>query len=186
MAIALFGGDDFILLDGIEVDAKTGEFHSFEAAPTSYAIEGGAVTSDHIVELPDRLEVSFILSNFDEDGSSYGNRAANALDNLRDRIKKRALYEVVTRHQIYPSMAVTSLRAEHSGSFSGAIRGHISFVEVQKDRLQRVRLAEVRVPRKKTAAADKDAGRVEAKEPDAADKKGPRAGFIKQVLGAIR
>lgn len=171
MAVALFGGDDFILLDGIEVDAKIGEFHSFAANATQFAIESGAIASDHIVEQPDQLEVSFILSNYDEDGSSYGNKAATALEALRSRIKKRELYQVVTRHQLYPSMAVTSIKAEHSGAFSGTIRGRISFVEVNRDRLDKVRLPVERVPKKKAAATKEEAGRVEAQEPKPADKK---------------
>jgi hypothetical protein len=183
MAVALFGGDDFILLDGIEVDAKQGEFHTFSATPTQFAIESGAIASDHITEQPDKLDVSFVLSNFDEDGSSYGNRAATALEALRSRIKRRELYQVVTRHQLYPSMAVVSINAEHSGSFSGAIRGRISFIEVNRDRLTRARLPVERVPRKKAAASQQDAGRTDPQEPKAADKKSAKSSVLKQLFG---
>ena len=169
MAVALFGGNGLVLLDGIEVDARQGEFHSFQATPTQFAIESGAVASDHITEQPDTLEVSFVVSNLDEPGSSYGNRAAVLVDALRARMKRRELFEVVTRHRLYPSMAITAVRLEHVAPFAGGIRGRISFQEVNRDRLTRVKLPASRVPRAKTAASQVDKGRVEPKTPTQAE-----------------
>ncbi len=182
MAVVLFGGNENIILDGVEVDAKVGEFHSFSATPTNFAIEDAAMSTDHIVEQPDTLEVSFVLTNLDEDGSSYGNRAAVALDALRRRLKARQLYQVVTRHRLYPSMAVTGLKAENTSPFSGSLRGRISFQEVNRARLDRVKLPAALVPRKPTAASQTDAGRVDAKEPTPADKKNTKQSTLSQLF----
>jgi hypothetical protein len=182
MAIALFGGNDLILLDGIEVDGRGGEYHTFGATPTQFAIESGAVASDHIVEQADTLEISFVMSNLDEQGRSYGNRAAVLLDALRTRIKGRQLYQVVTRHRLYPSMAVTSIKAEHVGPFTGALRGRISFQEVLPSQLQRVRLPAERTARP-GAASQIDAGRVEGPAPTAAQAQRANRSVLAQLTG---
>jgi hypothetical protein len=180
MAVALFGGNDLILLDDVEVDGRIGEFHSFQAQPTQFAIEAGAMAADHIMEQPDTLEIAFVMSNLDEQGSSYGNRAATLVDALRSRLKKRDLWQVVTRHRLYPSMAVTAVRIEHTSPLAGGVRGRISFQEVNRDRLTRVKLPVSRVPRAKTAASQTDQGRVEPKTPTDAEK---NRSVLKQLKG---
>lgn len=171
MSVALFSGNELILLDDISVDARTGEFHNFQASPTQFAIESGATASDHIVEQPDALEISFSISNLDQDGNSYGTRASTIVDALYTRLKRRELWQVVTRHRLYPSVAITAVRLEHQSPFTGAIRGRISFQEVNRDRLTRVKLPVSRVPKAKTAASQTDQGRVEPKVPTDAEKK---------------
>lgn len=180
MAVALFSGNGLVLLDGIEVDGRTGEFHSFQAQPTAFAIESGASAADHIIEQPDTLEVAFVMSNLDDVGSSYGNRAAVLVDSLRAKIKSRELFQVVTRHRLYPSMAITAVRLEHVSPFAGGLRGRISFQEVNRDRLDRVKLPVSRVPRRKTAASQTDSGRVEAAAPTPAQR---QRSVLSQVLG---
>ena len=180
MTVALFGGNDLVLLDGAEVDGRTGEFHTFQAQPTAFAIESGASAADHIYEQPDQLEISFIMSNLDEQGRSYGNRAAVLVDALRTRLKRRELYEVVTRHRLYPSMAVVAVRLEHVSPFAGGLRGRIAFQEVNRDRLTRVKLPVSRVPRAKTAASQTDLGRVEPKTPTPAEK---QRSMLSQLMG---
>ena len=165
MAVALFQGDNLtIVSDGPEVDNKTGEYHSFTATPTKFTIESGATASDHIIEQPDTLEVSWVMSNLDEQGKSYGTRAATLLESLRGLIKDRGLYQVVTHHRLYPSMAIVSVTAEHVGPFSGALKGRIAFSQVNKEVLERVKIPASKV-KKKTAASQTNGGRAEAKEP---------------------
>lgn len=168
MAVALFGGNELILFDEIAVDARTAEVHSFAATPTQFAIESGAVASDHIAEQPDKLDIAWTMSNLDDSGS-YGTRAAVFVDAIKTRIKRRDLYEVVTRHRLYPSMAITAVSIEHTSPYTGAVRGRISFQEVNRDRLTRVKLPVSRVPRAKTAASQVDQGRVEPKTPTPAE-----------------
>lgn len=186
MAVALFSGNNLqVITDGPEVDLKTGEYHNFSASPTNYTIESGATAADHIVENPDTLEVYWVMSNLDQDGQSYGNRAATLLDSLRTKIKERGLYEVVTRHRTYPSMAITAVSAEHTGPFTGALRGRIAFQEVPQALLERTTIPEAKLskPVKKTASTQTNAGRVEATAPTTADKKA--AGASGSVLSQI-
>lgn len=186
MSVSLFSGNEQILLDGIEVDVKTGEFHSFSASVTQFAIESGAIAADHIVEQPATLEIPFKISNRDEAGRSYGTRAATIFSSLEQRLRRRQLYEVVTRHRLYPSMAIVSLKMENVSPFTGAISGRISFQEVNRDRLNRVRLPVARVPRKRTASSQQDAGRVDGKTPTDADKKNTRASLLSQIFRSAK
>lgn len=160
MPVALFAGSDVTLVKGTEVDVRIGEFHTFQAQPTGFAIESGAYSADHIVGQPDGLAISWAISNLDEDGQSYGNRAATVLETLRTRLKDRKLYDVVTRHRLYPSMAVVSVTAENTGPFNGALRGRIQFQQVPKDLLERVKVPAAKV-KAKSAATKVDAGRVQ-------------------------
>lgn len=186
MAVALFSGESLqILSDGPEVDGKSGEYHAFSATPTTYTIENGDAAADHIIENPDGLEVSWVMSNLDEDGQSYGNRAAAFLDGMRTLIKRRQLHEVVTRHRTYPSMAIIGVGAEHVGPFTGALRGRVVFQEVNQTLLERTVVPESK-PKgkaKKTASTQTNSGRVEAKTPTEADKKS--AGKSGSVLSQI-
>jgi hypothetical protein len=162
MTVSVFAGNDLVLFDGIEVDARVGEFHSFSATVSRFALESGAPSADHIVASPDRLDVVFSMTNLDPEGV-YGTRAATVLDNLRQRLKGRQLYEVATRHRLYPSMAVTAITAENSGPFGGALEGvRVTFEEVNRVTLERIRTAE---PARETATKQTNAGRVQPKEP---------------------
>lgn len=181
MAVALFSGQNLqIVSDGPEADVKGGEFHSFSATPTRFTIENGSNAADHIIENPDGLEVTWTMSNLDENGTSYGNRAATFLDSLRTLIKARQLYEVVTRHRIYPSMAIEAVLADHLGPFSGGLRGRIIFSEVPRVTLERAVIPEASVSPSvsKTASTQTDAGRVETKTPTEADTERAASGSV--------
>lgn len=174
MAVALFSGENLtIISDGPEVDSKTGEFHSFSATPTNFAIESNAIAADHIMENPDGLEISCSMSNLDEQGQSYGNRAATFLDSMRTLIKARGLYEVVTRHRIYPSMAIVNVLADHISPFAGALRCRVIFQEVPRVTLERATVPESMLGSSvsKTASSQTNAGRVEPVTPTDADKR---------------
>jgi len=177
MTVALFGGNNLILIEGAEVDGKQSELHGFSAAPTNFAIEDGSNSTDHIVEQPDKLTIKWVMSNLDDQGASYGNRAALLLETLRLRIKERKLWQVVTRHRLYPSMAVVDVQAEHTGPFTGALRGTIGFQEVPLDKLERVKVPAAQVKRK-SASSQVNSGRVEPKEPTA-----PQRSVLSQLFG---
>lgn len=173
MAVALFSGNNLQLISGgPEVDLKTGEFHTFGAQATNFTIESGAIAADHIIEAPDGLEVTCIMSNLDSNGQSYGNRAATLLDALRKLIKARGLHEVVTRHRIYPSMMIRDVMADHIGPFSGGLRIRVIFQEVNRVTLDRAQIPESQPQAavSKTASTQTNSGRVEAQPPTAADK----------------
>lgn len=181
MAVALFSGQNLqIISDGPEVDLKSAEYHSFSCTPTRFTIENGSTAADHIVENPDGLEVAWTMSNLDDGGTSYGNRAATFLDSLRTLIKARQLYEVVTRHRIYPSMAIEAVLADHIGPFSGGLRGRIIFSEVPRSTLDRATVPESMLGGSvsKTASTQTNAGRVEPVQPTSADKSSARTGSV--------
>lgn len=185
MAVALFSGQNLqVVSDGPEVDLKSAEYHSFSCTPTRFTIEDGSIASDHIIENPDGLEVAWTMSNMDEDGTSYGNRAATFLDSLRTLIKARQLYEVVTRHRIYPSMAIEAVLADHLGPFTGGLRGRIIFSEVPRATLERATVPESMLGSSvsKTASTATNGGRVETKKPTDADTERAAQG---SVLGQI-
>jgi hypothetical protein len=186
MAVALFSGENLtVITDGPDVDSKTGEFHTFSATPTNFAIESNAIAADHIVENPDGLEISCSMSNLDEQGQSYGNRAATFLDSMRTLIKARGLYEVVTRHRIYPSMAMVNVLADHISPFAGALRFRLIFQEIPRATLERATVPESMLGSgvRKTASTQTDGGRVEAKEPTQSDRERAGSGSVlSQIL----
>lgn len=162
MAVAIFAGNELVLVDGIEVDAKQGEFHDITATPTKFAVESGAQSADHIVLEPDKVEVAFSLSNRDDTGGSYGSRAATTFDNLRAKLKSRGLFQVVTRHRLYTNMAITRISGSNEAPFSGAMNARVAFEAIGIDQLQRAK-----VPTPATGKKQTNAGRVQPKEPTA-------------------
>lgn len=179
MSIGLFSGSDVVIVGDVSADVKTAEYHAFSSTPTNFAVESGAVAADHIIEMPDTLEVAFSITSFDGFASSYGTRAATVLEALRTRIKARELWQVVTRHRLYESVAILSIRAEHISPYTGSLRGRIAFQEVPRAKLERVKLPESKT--KKTAASKTSAGRVETKTPTAAEQNRANDGVLAQM-----
>ena len=152
------------LIASIPVDQITGEFHSASANPTLYAVETGAQVSDHIVLDPDTVEISWLITNVDDNFSIYGTRAATQFDKIKEALRSRELYDVVTRHYLYKDMALISINAESTSPFVGQLVGRVSFQKFNKAQTQAVTVERLSSSAKQTASKQSDAGKVEAAE----------------------
>ncbi|WAT31818.1 phage baseplate protein [Pseudomonas sp. GXZC] len=162
----LFSGNQIIA--DIEFDAITAEVHSMEATASQYAVDGGALVSDHVTVLPDGLEIRGGISNADG-----GERARTVIGELRRKLRARERLEVLTTHELYSDMVFLGANAENAGPFDGALTVRLSFQRVQTATVQTIEVpASLLTPKRgavpnatdKTASTEKDAGRETAKE----------------------
>lgn len=193
MMFALFGPDSTLLFDNIEADVKTGEYHTWGSQPTGFTVESGAYDADHIIELPDGLEITFAMGNADPNAigvggiplsgvEPYGTRAAAMMDAMHAAIKRRTLVQVVTRHMVYDSMCILDVRVDHVSPWTGAITGRVAFQQVPRRVVEIVTVPEAIVAddRKKTASSTVEAGRSDGVEPSAEQR-----GSVLQQIGRI-
>lgn len=163
----LFSGKQIIA--DIEFDAITSEAHTMEATATQYAVDGGAMVSDHVTVLPDGLEIRGGISNADG-----GERARTVIAELRRKLRARQRLDVLTTHELYSDMVFLGANAENAGPFDGALTLRLSFQRVQTATLETIAVpASLLTPKRgpvpsntdKTASTEQDAGRETAKEP---------------------
>ena len=149
----------------VDVDLRSGEFHNAEAEVTTIPIEDGSLVSDHIINQPDELEIAAEVGNFDgNDSQTIGERAKTAWQELKRLKNDRGVYEVLTQHELYTSMAITSLSGEHVAPYKGRILLRCGFRKLDLTQLTVVAIPESQLDPEvqKSASSEVDAGRVPA------------------------
>lgn len=178
---SIFGESTLILVDDVEVPVRNGEYHTWGAQPTRYGIESGAAASDHIVELPDAVEITWVVGNAEDEGAVMGTTAGAVMQSLHEAMKRRELYDVVTQHMLYTSMAFVDARIDHISPYTGQITGRVAFEHIPQLKLERIQLPESSIGdgRKKSASTQVDGGRVDTKKPTEPQRKS----VLAQVFG---
>lgn len=175
MAFAIFSKTDTIIPD-VPIDVRTGEYHGLSASAPSRAVQSGVYRSDHLIIDLDTLSISFEMGNIDEIGSG-GQRATTFFQDIRAAAKSQQTFKVLTKHHLYPSMVITAVDVENSGTFNGRLIGTVSFQEYIETELAETRLSQKKI--KKTAnKTDKTA-------PDQVDKGvvQPKQSILAQLAG---
>lgn len=163
--VAIFDRDK-ALIPGVDVDIRTGEYHSMSVSAPSRAVQDGSMRSDHLIRNLDELTVSWEISNVDGFGSK-GQRATTVFNELRNQLSQRKTYQVLTKHFLYPSMVITNVDTENSGIYNGRLLGTISFREYNEVELATVKVSTKQVnsgatgSTEKTASSQIDQGRVD-------------------------
>ncbi len=147
MSVGIFSDTLLNILTDVPVDTKFSEHHGITATPARFALENGATITDHIVLNPQTLEVPYILTNNDTPlnistplGSSYGIRSATLYNILRNNLRNRTLYTIVTRHVLYQNMALIDSGADHVSPETGTIVGIAKFQQVNRGNIQNVQI----------------------------------------------
>lgn len=139
MSTGIFKNTLLNLIAFIPIDAKLNEGHRPTVTPTSFALEDGAVVTDHAILNPDVLEIDFLITNQDVPhtsiASSYGIRSISLFQLFLAMIHKRSLHTIVTKHNIYPNMLLIEAPMDHSAPFSGSLTGKAKFQQISKARL---------------------------------------------------
>lgn len=136
MGVSIFSNTLLDLVGLVPVDTKITETHKPTATPSNFALENGAVVTDHVILNPLILEMEFILSNrdipFGSVPASYGIRAALLYTLLFKQLQTRKLYTVLTRHRLYTDMCLIELPAEHAAPFTGMLTCRAKFQQIKK------------------------------------------------------
>ena len=170
------------MLAGVEVSVMISESHSMSATATRTALESGAQVTDHVIQNPDEITVTFAMTN-------AGNGAANARDVIESfkKMKKEAqLIELATEHALYKDMVITALSFEHSAPYKGALRGTMNLQSIHKVELRVAgrQPENMEGTSQKTMSAPVDAGRQEPMDTMKNDT--AAAKDVSAVISAIR
>lgn len=116
---------------GVLADVRLGEFHTSEAEVTDYAVEGGGRVGDHVVLLPDTLEIHIQMSNYDLPGMPLlGLRATTLFQTMKAAKNSRERFEVLTNHELYSDMVLTRIQGDHSAPYRGRLDMVLGFKKV--------------------------------------------------------
>lgn len=128
----------------MEFDVVTLESHQWEAITTSSPVETGSEIVDHVQLLPDKLELSGIISNSTLEGSKGKfldtlfdfldgeSNVQKAFDQLRKLLENRQPVTVYTRYKTYNDMVLTSLSIPRSTNNGDAIEFTASFTHIKR------------------------------------------------------
>lgn len=94
----------------IFLDATISEDHQYNSRVTNYPVENNLIISDHIINDPDTLQITGIVSDTPLNILSPINRSVDAFNRLvRIHVNKERI-SVVTGIKVYVDMVITSLQ----------------------------------------------------------------------------
>lgn len=117
---------------GVEVSVILSEEHTLAASVSKFALESGALVSDHIIHEPDTLTVRYEVSN----AGNGRNVARDVFEAFRRMKEENRLLEVETEHAIYRNMAIVSLSPMHTAPFRGRLQCVIKLERVNNVQLR--------------------------------------------------
>lgn len=136
MAFSVFEATALSFIGFVPVDCKIRESHNQTNTVANFALEDGAVVSDHIITNPPTLEIEFYINAQDIPfgggvGSAHGIRAAALYNALVVQLEIQRTYTILTRHRLYTNMVFTELPVEHHGPFIGQIMGTCKMQQIR-------------------------------------------------------
>lgn len=93
----------------VELDVTLSENHTFNARATNFPIETGGDITDHIINDPDILNLSGIVSDTPLNALSFFSRSIDAFNRLVEIHERREPITVVTGLKVYNNMVMTLL-----------------------------------------------------------------------------
>lgn len=153
---------------GISVSVKKSEAHDLSADVTDFALESGALVSDHMILKPAQVVVDVGMKNAGPFAVEAARDVYAAFQEIRD---KRETVTLVTEHAVYRDMVLKSMTPLHQAPFKGAFTCSLTFRQIGFVQLQSAGRspAVLKGKAKKTGSAPVNAGRVEAKKVERSD-----------------
>lgn len=112
MALSLLFGKKYARtsISSVVLDAVLSEEHVYNSRVTNYPIEDGRIISDHIINEPDTLQITGIVSDTPLSILAPFNRSINAFNTLIEIHNRKERITVVTGIKVYTDMVITSLQ----------------------------------------------------------------------------
>lgn len=104
-----FGKYEQMQVGTITFDNTISENYFYNSRVTSYPVERGTVVSDHIINLPDRIVLSGLITDTPLNILATFNRSISAFNLLVALHEKREVVSVQTGLKSYENMAIVSL-----------------------------------------------------------------------------
>jgi hypothetical protein len=95
---------------GIFLDATLNENHQYNSRVTNYPVEDGRIISDHVINEPETVQITGIVTDTPISLLTSFNRSVDAFNRLVRLHTNRELVTVVTGIKVYTNMVMTSLQ----------------------------------------------------------------------------
>lgn len=127
-------------IQSIDLDATLDESHDWSNEVTSNPVETGAPVTDHVIEKPDKLTITGLITNSPLHGALAGQyfggetqspRIQTVFEAIYALLKKREVVVVYTRHAIYTDMVIQSVNIPRSAATGEAIEFKMELVHVR-------------------------------------------------------
>lgn len=112
MVLSLLFGRKYVQsnVGGVFLDATLSEDHSYNSRVTNYPVEDGRIISDHVINEPETLQITGIVSDTPLSILAPFNRSVDAFNRLVRIHSNRERITVVTGIKVYTDMVMTSLQ----------------------------------------------------------------------------
>lgn len=112
MVLSLLFGKKYArtAIASVVLDAVLSEDHVYNSRVTNYPIEDGRIISDHIINEPETLQLTGVVSDTPLAFLAPFNRSINAFNTLVEIHNRRERITVVTGIKVYTDMVITSLQ----------------------------------------------------------------------------
>lgn len=97
-------------VSSVVLDAVISEAHVYNSRVTNYPIEDGRIISDHIINDPDTLQLTGLVSDTPLSFLAPFNRSVNAFNTIVEIHNRRERITVVTGIKVYTDMVITSFQ----------------------------------------------------------------------------
>lgn len=127
---------------GVFLDATLAEDHLYNARATSYPVEDGRNITDHIINEPETINISGIVSDTPLSILSGFNRSVDAFNRLINIYTNKQLVTVVTGIKVYTNMCIVSLQVPRNVQTGQSLTFNIELQKIFLDNSVRLNLNE--------------------------------------------
>lgn len=122
----------------IPVSARLQESYTYQSEATRLSVETGVQLTDHVILSPIRIDLTFMVSNIDEEssGSAIPNKvpfsgARTALAAFVDCWQKRIPLTLITTHAVIEDMVCINLQADNTVPEWGKLQFRATFQQIK-------------------------------------------------------
>lgn len=117
----------------VELDVTISENHTFNSRATNFPVETGGDVTDHIINDPDILTLSGLVSDTPLNIFSFFTRSIDAFNRLVDLHERRVPVTVVTGLKVYQNMVMTTLDVPRNINTGQSLTFNITLQNIRFD-----------------------------------------------------
>lgn len=122
-----------MIRDSITPDVKKTEIHKMSSSVTETILENGSVISEHIIQSPVSVTLSFeetnggkLLNNI----VNYVTKRKTTFDKLVDIWERKIQCTIITEHKKYNNMVISNMPIVHKEPYKGAYQIMVDFKQI--------------------------------------------------------
>ena len=126
----------------VTFDTMVSEDHKFSSRVTYYPVENGTIVSDHIINQPDVVTLSGLVTDTPLNIFAPFNRSISAFNALLQIHQRRQVVDIVTGIKIYKNMAITNLDVPRTVKTGQTLTFNITLQKISFDNNVQLRLVD--------------------------------------------